>query len=99
LPTRNAPCRVPFARTALVVLVACGPFVSCASEEQRAWEAAQAQKSVAAYEEFLNQFPESGLSPQAEAMIIELLPVIPFASERDGGFAVYTMEVDGSGET
>jgi len=91
--------RTPMAGAALVAVLACVISVSCTSEEERGWEAAQTENSVVAYEAFLSQFPETEFAPQAEELILDLLPVIAFTSEREGGFAVFTMRYDGSQET
>jgi len=91
--------RTPIAGAALVAVLACVISVSCTSEEERGWEAAQAENSVVAYEAFLSQFPETEHASETQELILDLLPVIAFTSEREGGFAVFTMRFDGSQET
>jgi Tol biopolymer transport system component len=88
--------RTPTVGVALVAVLACMISVSCTSKEERSWEAAKTENSVAAYEGFLSQFPETEFAPEAQERVLDLLPVIVFTSEREGGFGVFTMRYDGS---
>ena len=91
--------RTRFAVVFGVLVLAFVVTMSCTSKEVREWEAAQAENSVSGYEGFLAAFPESEYRPEAENLILDLLPLIAFTSQRDGSFTAYTMRYDGSQET
>lgn len=74
---------------AFVVIVGCSP-------EKSDWRKTRAKDDIAAYEEFIEKYPDSKFIEQAKENIRKLMGQIVFTSTRDGNHEIYVMNADGS---
>ena len=72
-------------------------LLSCTTKEERAFRAAKAKGTVQAFTSFISEYPGGSLASRAESLLVGVLPPVPFTSNQDARFNVFTVRVDGTG--